>query len=103
MTKTPLTPAAKLQAVREWIVKACPELYTDPKKSGFPSLLSIVPREELIGPIGIAEVLRAFAMNKVDGSRTVDLLLWKFRWNLSDESLDHQKPEVIDWLYTLIP
>ena len=127
---TPPTPPEKLQAVREWIVKACPELITFGTKccrrgmhvksavrtcTGCLRVLSDTEQVLNITDIGIAEVLRAY--RESHGLISKMLLVndggWfvlgltppkkKIQWNLSDDSLDQQKPEVIDFLFSLIP
>lgn len=92
--------ADKLQTVRAWIVRS---IRPDAKSGAI-----------AIAKIGIAEVLRAFPQRicaKADSTRTFDLIdnhaafagenryvLWS-----ADLDIDHQKPEVIDFLYSLIP
>ena len=61
-----------------------------------------------IGDIGIAEVLRTCHKNEVylwiagDGFWSKGEMAHQ-AWNLEDDNLDHQKPETIDFLFSLIP
>ena len=125
-----MTHAEKLQAVRKWIVKACPELKTphDPGPAG--GVYCVVCRKECTdgdcsNKIGIAEVLRAvrasfedfrygllFAANgamlgeysntlatPTDGAPWYGKVVY---WDFAAD-LNHQKPDVVDFLFGLLP
>lgn len=128
MSTTPKKPSAKLEAVRAWVVKACPGLSgLECRYCGWTYDVGITlcsnsecgnaDFESFYGEIGIAEVLRAIGIKfpRIVISPLGDFLIvspeltdyWypsnKYpKWNLSDDNLDHQKPEIIDFLFSLI-
>jgi hypothetical protein len=106
---TPLTPQAKLDAVRAKIVEANPEIVAGKARMILGYGRNLQPEVSVARPIRLADVLIALDTKSDEVYVGMDMQGWfsiawrrQAQWNLRRDSLDDQSPETMYFLFSLL-